>query len=267
MFFIPSDVSNNLVLRYYMLAIAAVGAYSYVHRTILGIYKKGEYRYKLEKVIRMNDDVAELIFSPVSRKIKYLPGQFVYLRFEDKGILSESHPFSITSSNFEHNLSLGIKTVGDYTSMVYLLKPGRTCLIEGPFGVFSYLKTGARRQIWIAGGIGITPFLGMARQFDASKFSKDYKIDLYYSVKNSAEAAFLDEFTEISRKNDNFKFHPHFSSGSGHLSASIIVRNSKDISNADIFLCGPTSFMQTLKNQFLKLGFINKKIHSEEFNL
>jgi len=267
MLLIPSDISNNATLKYYMLALAIWGIFSYVHRTILGIYKKNEYRYKLEKAIRVGDNVVELILSPLSQKIKYLPGQFVFLRFEDNGILSESHPFSITSYADNHHLSLGIKTVGDYTSMVYLLKPGVICLIEGPFGAFSYINTHSKRQIWVAGGIGITPFLSMARQINFTKIYKDYKIDLYYSVKNREEATFTEEFMKISRENNKFKFYSHFSEKDGRVSAESIFKNSENIHDAEIFLCGPSNFMQSLRNQFIKLGFNNKKIHSEEFSL
>jgi predicted ferric reductase len=267
MLFIPSDISNNTTLKYYMLGLAIFGAYSYFYRTVFGVYKKNEYKYKLTEVIKINDSIVELKFKPLTESIKFLPGQFVFLRFETGGILSEAHPFSIASSN-KGDLSLGIKTLGDYTSMVYLLRPGAICLIEGPFGAFSYLKAESKRQIWIAGGIGITPFLSMARQIDAGGTGTgDYKIDLYYSVKNESEAAFAKEFAEIARRNSNFKFHQHFSEKEGFISANFIFKNDNNIADADIFLCGPASFMQSLREQFVKLGFNNSKIHSEEFSL
>jgi predicted ferric reductase len=262
MLLVPSDISNNVILKYYMLSLAVLGALSYSYRTIFGVYKKREFKYKLEKVRRINDSIIEIELIPLARKIKFQPGQFIFLRFENDGILSESHPFSITSSPTSDNLFLGIKTLGDYTSMIYLLKPGAVALIEGPFGTFSYLKAESKRQIWMAGGIGITPFLSMARQMVGN-----YKIDLYYSVKNVSEAAFTGELAEISRRNNDFKFHEHFSDQDGYLSANLIAKNNQDISNAEIFLCGPAGFMRGLRNQFIGLGFGNSRIHSEEFSL
>lgn len=266
MFIIPSDVSNNAVLKYYMIFLVAIGTLSYFYRTILGVYRKKEYKYRLEKVTKVNENIAELKLTTLGKKIKFLPGQFVFLRFEDGGHLSESHPFSIISSPDEDDLSLGIKTLGDYTSMVYLLKPGIICRIEGPFGAFSFLKAKSKRQIWIAGGIGVTPFLSMAKQIDAGNMS-DYKVDFYYSVKNPGEAAFAGELIEISRRNNNFKLHQHFSEKSGHISADLVVNNSGYVSEGEIFLCGPSGFMQNLREQFVKLGFDNSRIHSEEFSL
>jgi predicted ferric reductase len=267
MLLVPSDVSNSSPLRYYMVILGAIGAYSYIYRTILGVYKKKEYKYKLEEVIKVNDSIVELKLKPIGSKINYLPGQFVFIKFEMGGVLSESHPFSITSSPDSNYLSLGIKTLGDYSSMVYLLKPGVICNIEGPFGVFSYLKAKSKRQIWIAGGIGITPFLGMARQIDLDKNkNSDYQIDLYYSVKNESETAFAGELAGIAERNNNFKLHQHFSDSEGYISARPIVIDNDDISAADVFLCGPGGFMQSLREQFVKLGWSNSRIHSEEFS-
>src|SRR3989344_1623980 len=90
MLFIPSDISNNDILKYYMLGLAMFGAYSYCYHTIFGVYKKHEYKYELREIIKINDNIAELKLKPLAEKIKFLPGQFIFLRFEVDGVLSES---------------------------------------------------------------------------------------------------------------------------------------------------------------------------------
>jgi predicted ferric reductase len=248
-----------------MLFLIIAGAYAYFYRTVLAVYKKKEYRYKLEKVKKENDNIAELVLSSFGKKIDFKPGQFAFLRFKTEGILSESHPFSFSSAPTENDLSFGIKALGDYTSMVYLLKPGAICLIEGPFGAFSYLNVNSKRQIWVAAGVGITPFLSMARQI-AHNHNNDYKIDLYYSIKNEKENAFADELIKIVKQTNNFRMYQHISEKEGRISASFISNMSKDVNKAEIFLCGPASFMQSLRKQFINININNKKIHSEEFS-
>ncbi|MFA6405704.1 MAG: ferric reductase-like transmembrane domain-containing protein [Candidatus Paceibacterota bacterium] len=265
MFLVPSDISNNNILKFYMITLAVWGAYAFVYRTILGVYKKGEFKYRLMEVLKINESVVELKFKPLEESIKFLAGQFVFLRFDVPGILSESHPFSIASAH-KTDLSLGVKALGDYTSMVYLQKPGVVASIEGPFGAFSYLKAKSKRQIWVAGGIGVTPFLSMARDIDISKNTGGYEIDFYYSAKNDKESAFGQELVEISAHNPGFKFYQHFSDISGYISADFIAQNIKDIVSAEIFLCGPVAFMKSLREQFIKIGFDNRMIHSEEFS-
>lgn len=264
MLYVPSDISRNTALKYYMLCLVALAMMSYLYRTIFAVYKKKEFKYALQEVVRVSDTIAELILAPLSQKMTFLPGQFIFIRFEHDGVLSESHPFSITSTPESGTVSLGVKTLGDYTSMAYLLKPGVVCWIEGPFGAFSYTKAESKRQIWIAGGIGITPFLGMARQL---KTDDDYQIDLYYSVKNAGEAAFAKELAEIAQNNNNFRFHQHLSEKEGYISARLITESNEDIRAAEIFLCGPPVFMQSLRRQFVALGLRNDRIHSEEFSL
>ena len=70
--------------------------------------------------------------------------------------------------------------------------------LEGPFGAFLYLQAPSTRQVWVAGGIGITPFLSMARDLDRNE-RKNFDIELYYSVRNVTEAAFLEELQDIER--------------------------------------------------------------------
>ncbi len=267
MLWIPSDISNNPILKYYMIVVALVGAFSYFYRTILGIHKKGLAKYKLEKIVKISENIVELKLLPLTKKIKYLPGQFIFIKFKKDGVLSESHPFSITSRSDDEYLSLGIKTLGDYTSMIYFLNPGITCLIEGPFGVFTFSKATTKKQIWIANGIGITPFLGMAREIDFYKENRNYDIDLFYSVKNDRETAFVDELLEISKRNNNFRFHLHFSDKDSHISANSVSKTSQNVLGSEIFLCGSPKFMGSLREQFIDFGITNNKIHSEEFSL
>lgn len=107
----------------------------------------------------------------------------------------------------------------------------------------------------------------MVRQINSDKRDAEYAIDLYYSVKNENDAVFSQEFMETSKRNAKFRFFPYFSEKSGRISADFIFKNSKDIRGAEIFLCGPPVFMQSLKKQFIKMGFKKNEVHSEEFSL
>ena len=62
--------------------------------------------------------------------------------------------------------------------------------MDGCHGRLNY-KTGGEQQIWIAGGIGVTPFLSWVRDFDANS---EFEIDFFYTVRSEADALFWDEF-------------------------------------------------------------------------
>ena len=99
------------------------------------------------------------------------------------GIIGETHPFSIASSPSEDKVRMYIKSLGDFTTSLKNLKVGAIAEIEGAYGKFTYTNFGTAPQIWIAGGIGVTPFLSMARSYD----SLSPAVDFVYSVVSRTE--------------------------------------------------------------------------------
>lgn len=132
----------------------------------------------------------ELMLSPLATPIRYKPGQFLFIRFPGVKGLSWQHPFSISGTTLSNNLRLSIKALGDHTRRMHrLLEPGTKVEIEGAFGRFSY-TSGGKRQLWIAGGIGITPFLSWICSFD-DNFNRE--VDLFYTVSRAEEFLHLEE--------------------------------------------------------------------------
>lgn len=263
---IPSDVAVVVALKYYMYALIAIGFLGILYRTILGFIVVPRVEYVVSEVKQVNKNIVEIVLAPrhPGRCITYRPGQFVFIGFPDVTGLDEVHPFSISSSPENTCLTLGIKALGDFTGRLRELKPGMRAMIEGPFGRTSYVYYPRKEQIWIAGGIGITPFLGMARSL---KPEDGYKIDLYYSAATAEDAAFDAELREIAAKNPNFRLIPWYGQEKGFLSADAIVKESQGVLGKEIFLCGPPPMMKALRDQFAKWKVPVARIHSEEFAL
>lgn len=258
---ISSDVSRNNLLRYYVLILAITGLAVSLRQAFLNKFLVKKLKYKVKNINQLNQDIIEIEMEAETHKLNFNPGQFAFFSFIGEKISSESHPFSISSSPFDRNLKITVKNLGDYTSLLNNLKQGDSVLIEGPYGDFSYKKTGNNNQIWIAGGIGITPFLSMGRALES-----DYNVDLYYSVKQNTEAVYTKEFEDLSQKNSKFKFNLWNANEKGYINSGLISNLSKGLDSKDIFLCGPPMFMKSLKNQFLSLGVDAKKIHYENFS-
>lgn len=260
-FFIYSDVSRSNLLRLYILIFALLALFVSLRKSFLDKFLFNKIKYKVIGVKLLNADILEIEMSPVSKKLSFNPGQFAFFSFIGEGVSPESHPFSISSSSTEDNLKITVKNLGDYTKLLLNLKSNDDVLIEGPFGGFSYKKAKSKNQIWIAGGIGITPYLSMVKGLESG-----YNVDLYYSVKEAKEAVYLKDFEEISQKNPNLKFTLWNATESGYISSQSILNLSKGLDSKDIFLCGPPMFMESLKNQFIGLGVNIKKIHYENFS-
>ena len=97
--------------------------------------------------------------------LAFTPGQFIVLAFGGAGAW-ERHPFSVASAPSERLLEVSIKASGDYTRDLHdKVQKGTPAKVAGPFGGFDY-RRGGQDQIWIAGGIGVTPFLSWIRSLD-----------------------------------------------------------------------------------------------------
>jgi len=259
--FIPSDISRDMFLRVYLLGLGFIGLALGFYQAFLSKWIHNNAIYNLKKVNILNPSVVELELEPLKRKIKFIPGQFVFIRFLSGNIKSESHPFSISSAPEKNNIQVVVKSLGDFTSDLKNLQPGVHVSIEGPYGKFSHLNIENKNQIWIAAGVGITPFASMARSLGS-----DYKIDLYYCTNNASEAVLIDEFKNIEVAK-NIRVVPWYSSEKGRLDAKAIFEISTDLNNKDILLCGPSLFMSSLEKQLISLNIKRKNIHFEDFKL
>jgi predicted ferric reductase len=258
---IPSDISRNDLLRYYILILAIAGLVISIHQAFLNKFLFKKFKYKVKNVNKLNENVTEIEMEPLRGKMNFNPGQFAFFSFLSGWVSSESHPFSISSSNKENNLKITVKNLGDYTDIIRNLRLNEKVSIDGSYGNFSYKNAQSTNQIWIAGGIGITPFLSMAKSIE-----NGYNIDLYYSVKEGKEAVYLRTIQDIVQKNSNFKFNLWITSERGYINGGVIASISKGLEGKDIFLCGPAIFMESLKNQFVSLGVDINKIHYENFS-
>jgi predicted ferric reductase len=178
--------------------------------------------------------------------------------------LNESHPFTISSAPSEDVLRLTIKASGDFTRYLFgHLQPGADAVIEGAYGMFAY-KSGGQKQVWIAGGIGLTPFLSFLRDMDGNL---NHDVDFYYTVRHPEEALFLEEIEAATRKNLRLKSHVRFSATDGSLTVDEIVKNAGgDLREHDIYLCGPLPMVQAFTKKFQEQGVPGTNIHYEEFN-
>jgi len=257
-----SDISRDPLLRYYILGFAFLGFASSFYQSFLSRFIRKKYVYIVKKISPAGAGIIEIEMSPKNKRMGFEPGQFIFISFSSKMIGTETHPFSISSSEDSLNLSVAIKSLGDFTKKIGNIELGSEATIEGPYGKFSRQNGASDNQIWIAGGIGITPFLSMARSLK----DKNEKIDLYYSAKSKEEATFLDELIRISKIYPNFRVIDWLSNEKGYLNGNAIFEISEGLSNKDIFLCGPPPFMESIRTQLIDLGISESRIHWELFN-
>jgi predicted ferric reductase len=261
---IPSDVAIDQFLRGYTWFLVAIGLLGVLYRTVLSFVVVPRLTYVVKEVRRQSPAIIEIVMEPQGQPMKYQAGQFLFINFPKHQGLKEVHPFSISSSPYEKTLSIGIKALGDFTKVLLDVQPGDIAHIEGPFGRTSYAYVPNHNQVWVAGGIGITPFLGMAR---ALRPEDPYHVDLYYSLVDRNETAFVAELQALAAAKPNFRFFPHYAKEVGFLTAEVIKKGSGPLSEKNIILCGPPPMMKGLKKQFADMHLDPQTIYSEEFSM
>jgi len=242
-----------------------IGTASYLYTEIFGRFFKKYVPYSVEAVKHPNNSTTEVTLRAKKDSIpKQRAGQFLFVRFPKDKTLNESHPFTISSAPHENVLRVTIKASGDFTRALFGgLRADADAIVEGAYGMFDY-KTGGPKQIWIAGGIGLTPFLSFIRDMD-SALQQD--IDFYYTVRHPEEALFLDEIESAAKKNPRLKTHVRFSSRDGSLTVEDIIKNAGGSLQAHhIYICGPLPMVQVFETKFLAAGVPAANIHFEEFN-
>jgi predicted ferric reductase len=256
-------ILNAPVLTTYLGVIVVIGASAYLYKEFLWDRLRKHHLYIVEDVKRLNGTVAEVTLRPRDAKLVHRAGQFLYVRFDSDKTLAESHPFTISSAPHEANLRLSIKASGDWTQYLHEhLRPGAGAFVEGPHGEFNY-KTGGQKQIWIAGGIGITPFLSWLRDFESNPHAR--QIDFFYTITVPEEALFLDEI-ERAKKHNGFRAYVSHSARDGRLSAEKVIAASGDPTGKDVYMCGPAPMVEAFRLALAAKGVPPDKIHYEEFN-
>jgi predicted ferric reductase len=299
-FLVNADVARYPFLTIWIYALLGLALGSFVY--IRFLYRRWGPRFDyLVSGIERVGDILEVTFAPQEKKMDFRPGQFVYLVIRKKGITPEPHPYSIACGyNLEATLKLGIKQVGDHTRTLDRLIVGDPVTLYGPYGHFSDAFLRADRDcIFIGGGIGITPFIGMwhvalhsEERYDHSqvpipireihpeilKSWKSPRVSFFYVCRTPEEASFDNDikhevilsqfhgFPQLEKRGHHYELY--LSSKQGRISAAHIdQRVPGGIKGKYVFLCGPSPMVGELIRQFKDIGLNSRQIIVEDFNL
>lgn len=267
----------NLYMLYFLLAMGA-----YLYHKVFKPWILDSSRYKIIETIQETADMWTIRFASKEsadspRLLKYLPGQFGYFSFASPAVPMEEHPFSISSSPTDPDvMSVTIKALGDFTKKIKGLRVGDEVKVDGPYGTFSYLNHPKEQGIvLIAGGVGITPVLSMARHMGASHEKRP--VLLIWGVRTEADLMAFQEIKGFEKTMANFTCIPVISNDpnwpgeKGYIDKDcltrLLLKSNMLLQTTGFYICGPPVLMDQTIAHLEALAMPKDKIHFEKFSM
>jgi predicted ferric reductase len=255
-------IAGSIPLRVVYVVIAAIGTVAYGYDELMLRRKEPQATYTVDRVERPTTDMLDVTLTPAGpTALPLTGGQFVYLRVGGNRAWRE-HPFSVAGTPADGSVRLTIRALGRDTHRLYAdLGEGLPATLNGPYGMFDY-TLGGPRQIWIAGGIGIAPFLGWLSRPSGTL----PRTDLFYTTPTVEDAPFLSELKAAAERHPGIRLHAHSSRNQGRLTAGRIQEASGPLPpDTHVFLCGPVSMVEELTRDLHRQGIPRYNFHSEHF--
>jgi predicted ferric reductase len=260
---IPGRVPLSPLWVLILSAFAAI----LVHRAVRR-YDHSRHPHRVLRVVEETPAVSTIVLE--GRPLAQQAGQFVFLRLEQEGRVSEPHPFTIASPPRHEEIWLTIKAVGDFTRSIRNVASGTKVLLDGPYGVFTIPPDERRPLVFIAGGIGITPFLGMLRWLRDAKDPR--RITLLWANRGRGDMFCLEELERMGTVLKGLKTvhilsrDPQWPGEKGHITGAVLKTHVPALAESRFLICGPPGFMRTVRRILKDLKVPRGRISQERFS-
>ncbi|RME53622.1 FAD-dependent oxidoreductase [Candidatus Woesearchaeota archaeon] len=220
------------------------------------------FECSIERVEQVGDEV-KLFFLTKPEGFSFTPGQFCILSFDES--FAESRAYSLASIPSDAFLLFGVKRHGEFSSRLHAMKEGARLFVKGPFGTYTLKRAKTKDLAFLAGGVGVTPFLGMIRQ--ALEEGREGRLLLIYSVRTPHEIVQKEMIDSLAKKGAEdgqgpfrvvYVFTREAPSGEpvGRLDIDRLreVVSGFTLAETSFFVCGPKPFIASCKEMLSTLG-------------
>ena len=209
---------------------------------------------------------------------RFKAGQAIDLILAESASLSAEaarHAFSIVSAPEERELVIATRMRDStFKRALGALPIGAQASIDGPFGSLTLHSKVERPAVFIAGGIGITPFMSMLRH--AASSASAQKLVLLYSNREPGHAAFLGELEQLARVHPSFhmvatvtgkrgKSPAGWTAETGRINESVVRRATEGLVDPVFYVAGPPAMVASMRDELGDAGIYSDDIRSEEF--
>jgi len=244
----------------YVLTLVLVG-----WRVFVPLWNAFRHRLRVSEVVVEGPGVVSLrIVGPRIDRLGGASGQFFSWRFLRRGFWWAPLPFSLSEAPDGRSLRITAKALGDHSALMERLTPGTRVVAEGPFGVFTEAARRHEKVLLIAGGIGITPVRALLEEMEGDLIA-------VYRAAFREDLVFTDELDRLAGER-GFTLHyvigDHATpEGAELLSPAHLQELVPDLSEREVYLCGPTAMIERVERDLHRAGVPRRHLHVERFAL
>ncbi|MDX3282812.1 ferric reductase-like transmembrane domain-containing protein [Streptomyces scabiei] len=239
------------------LALASV----FLGRLVLPLWRNWRHQLRVTAVVPEADNVVSIYMS--GRDLDRMParaGQFFLWRFLTRDRWWQANPFSLSAAPDGRQLRLTAKAAGPGSAALRHVKVGTRVFAEGPYGAFTAMHRTRPESVLIAGGVGVTPIRALLEEIEGHAV-------VIYRVGTEQDAVLYDELQQLA-----FDKGAELHLVSGPVSPDLLAagelrRMVPDITDRDVFLCGPPPMMNAVLGSLRELDVPKPQIHFERFSL
>ncbi len=245
------------------LAIAAVVWVAFVRRAT---HPKLEYRITNAEQ-HPEAGAVELTLEPVGAPLRFRAGQFTYVDLLDERVQLHrdvvAHPFSIASAPGSDTMRVIVQGAGRYTEKAQAMttEDDARALLRGAYGQLGHVR--APRQLWIGGGIGVTPFLGLAEQLvlDADP---DRDVVFLIAARGDSDPFYVKRLRAWEERHPGLRVVVWHEAERGRMTATALAEEVDDLAGRHVLISGPEGLIHDLSQQLHRdAGVPRTHIHAE----
>jgi NADH oxidoreductase Hcr len=230
--------------------------------------------FELEYILKKKEsiDAYSFYFKWPEKDFNFIPGQYlkIFLDLDNVDERGSSRYFTISSSPKEKEFIVITTRIikSSFKKSFLKLKPGEVVKAFGPIGYFDFEPKNKLKNIFLAAGIGVTPFHSIIQTLKYSKHPNIYLFAFFPKIK---DLIFYDEFKKNERKYSNLKIiysltkEEESNFENGRLSEELLKRHIEDYRNANYFITGSNDSVDSMFNLVRGMGIPEENIFKEDF--
>ncbi len=252
------------------LALLAGNVFSYLASP------KKKLLLTLKEKMRLGPGIFDFVFA-TDTGMPFRAGQYLEwtLEHDKPDNRGNRRYFTIASAPTEQEIIMGVKFYdppSSYKKSMLAMQPGDKILAGQLAGDFTLPENPQEKSVFIAGGIGITPFRSMIKYLLDTNQARD--IVLFYSNKTAAEAVYTDIFDQAVEKlglravytlTDKTQVPAGWQGNVGPINAELIAAEVPDFKQRRFYLSGPHAMVTAYENALLSMGVASNKIKTDFF--